>query len=77
MGGFRHGAIMGEGILGQDFEDMDLTLDEEGKLWVVTDSGWVYKFKKPGKLEFKILAIERPICATSSVWVRRLRKWSE
>jgi hypothetical protein len=61
VGGFRHGAIMGEGLLGQDFEDMDITLDETGKLWVLTDAGKVFKFKKGTKMEFTIQAITRPI----------------
>jgi hypothetical protein len=51
--GFRYQTVIDSEILGEGFEDMDLTIDEEGKLWVVTDRGWIYKFKKPGKLEWK------------------------
>jgi hypothetical protein len=40
---------------------MDITLDETGKLWVLTDAGKVFKFKKGTKMEFTIQAITRPI----------------
>jgi hypothetical protein len=51
--GYRHGDIMG-GALGDGFELWDATLDEKGKLWAATDNGWVIKFKKPGKVEYKV-----------------------
>ncbi len=59
--GFRYGTVIDDRILGEGWEDVDLTLDEEGRLWVVTDTGWVYKFKKPGKLDFKARAIDDPL----------------
>ena len=40
-------------ILGEGWEDLDMTLDQDGRLWVVTDTRWVDKCKKPGKLDFK------------------------
>lgn len=52
--GFRYGTIFGSELLGKGFEDLDLTLDEEGRLWALTDTGWAFKFKKPGKLEWKV-----------------------
>jgi NHL repeat len=59
--GFRQGVVVDDGILGEGFEDMDLTLDNEGKLWILTDTGWAFRFKKPGKVEFKIKAIDKPL----------------
>jgi hypothetical protein len=59
--GFSYGTVISDAILGEGFEDVDLTLDEEGKLWVLTDKGWVFKFKKPGKLEYKIRVFTRPL----------------
>ncbi|MFM2161828.1 MAG: hypothetical protein RLZZ383_1340, partial [Pseudomonadota bacterium] len=32
----------------------DLAYDDKGKLWGVTDNGWLVKFKKPGVVEFKV-----------------------
>jgi hypothetical protein len=51
--GFRYGTIVHD-ELGEGFENWDVTLDERGKLWAVTDHGYVFKFKKPGKLDFSI-----------------------
>jgi len=59
--GFRYGTVIDSDILGIGFEDMDLAMDEEDRLWVLTDTGWAFKFKKPGKLEQKTRVIERPI----------------
>lgn len=52
--GFRHGVIMGPEDLGRGYEYFDLTLDEDRRLWVVTDQGVVYKFKRPGRLDYSI-----------------------
>lgn len=52
--GFRHSVLFDGELLGLGFEDLDLTLDQDGKLWVLTDDGVVYKFKKPGKLDYKV-----------------------
>lgn len=54
LDGFRHGVIWDEDILGQGFEDMDLTLDENGQMWVVTDQGWVHKMKNAKKVEYSV-----------------------
>lgn len=54
LDGFRFGTVIDTKIMKGGFEDLDMTLDEKGKLWVFTDTGWVYKFKKPGKLELKV-----------------------
>ena len=45
---------MDEKILGPSFEFMDMTFDEKGKLWVLTDYGELFKFKRPGKVDFKL-----------------------
>ena len=52
--GFRYGKQFGEEVLGEGFEDVDLTLDETGRMWALTDTGWVFNFKKPGKLEWEV-----------------------
>ncbi len=67
--GFRDRTLIDASTLGIGFESMDLTLDEERKLWILTDSGQAFKFKKPGKLEFSITAFDRPI-STPRIAVR-------
>jgi len=52
--GFPHSVRIDADILGRGFEDLDLSTDEDGKLWVLTDDGVVHKFKKPGKLDFQV-----------------------
>jgi hypothetical protein len=54
LDGFRHGVIWDTDVLGEGFEDMDITIDEDGKLWVVTDQGWVFKMKNERKVEYKV-----------------------
>jgi hypothetical protein len=56
--GFKHGVIMGPEVLGEGYESMDITLDEKKKMWIVTDQGTVFKFKRPGKVDFTIQASE-------------------
>ncbi len=51
--GFRYGTVIDERILGEGFEDCDLTFDEKGSMWALTDKGMALKFKKPGKLDWK------------------------
>lgn len=51
--GFRHASLLGD-ELGGGFESWDAALDEKGKLWIVTDSGWAYKYKRPGQLDYKV-----------------------
>jgi hypothetical protein len=53
--GFRHGNLLGEAAeLGEGFEDWDVTLDQDGKLWAVTDRGLAVKYKKPGKVDYTV-----------------------
>jgi hypothetical protein len=54
LDGFRWGVVLDEGDLGVGYEDLDITVDENGKLWAITDKGWAFKFKSPGKLDYKI-----------------------
>ncbi len=54
LDGFRHGVIWDSEVLGEGFEDMDITKDEDGKLWVVTDQGWVFKMKSERKVEYAV-----------------------
>ena len=56
--GFRHGKIMDSEDLGTGLEDWDVSLDEKGKLWVVTDTGWAIKYKRPGKIDYKVSIAE-------------------
>jgi len=51
--GFRHGSILGD-TLGQGFEAWDVSLDQDRRLWAVTDDGWAVKYKKPGKVDFRV-----------------------
>lgn len=55
--GFRYGTVGDPAELGEGFEDMDLTFDDKGHLWVLTDTGWLFDYKKPGKLDWKIQAV--------------------
>ncbi len=59
--GFRDRVIMDSKVLGEGFESLDMTLDENNKLWILTDRGMAYKFKRPGKVDFSIHAIDRAI----------------
>jgi hypothetical protein len=59
--GFRYGTVIDEKILGEGFEDMDITLDEKGALWILVDTGWVFKFKRPGKLDWKLRAVDHEL----------------
>lgn len=59
--GFRDRTILDEETLGRGFESMDMTMDEDGRLWILTDKGRLFKFKKPGRLEFELRPFDRPI----------------
>jgi len=61
MDGFRHGTVIPYEQLDEGFEDMDITRDEEGALWLLTDTGYVHKFKNLKKKEFALKVIERPL----------------
>ena len=52
--GFRHGTVLDVEDLGAGIESWDLTRDEKGKIWVITDTGVLAKYKKPGKLDYKL-----------------------
>lgn len=54
LDGFRHGVIWGPEQLGLGFEDLDITMDEDQRIWIVTDQGWAFKWKNPRKLEYKV-----------------------
>lgn len=59
--GFRHGEILGGGTeRGDGFEDWDATLDPDGRLWVVTDTGLAIKYKKPGKVDYLVSISDTP-----------------
>lgn len=64
LDGFRHGVIWGTDQLGLGFEDLDITLDEDKKIWIVTDQGWAFKWKNQRKLEYKVrfssISLESP-----------------
>jgi hypothetical protein len=51
--GFRYGGVLGD-ELGDGFEAWDVTFDERGKLWAVTDDGYIAKYKRPGVLDFRL-----------------------
>lgn len=55
--GFRHQGLVGN-TLPDGFEFWTATLDEKGKLWVVTDHGWAVKYKKPGTVDFKVRLVD-------------------
>ena len=49
--GFRFGDLLGD-TLGGGFQDWAVTLDQDGKLWAILDTGTVVKYKKPGKVDY-------------------------
>ena len=61
MDGFRYGTVIPYEQLDEGFEDMDITRDEQGRIWVLTDTGYVHKFKSIKKKEWSLKVIERPI----------------
>ena len=58
--GFRFATVIDKTILGEGFEDVDITLDDEDRMWALTDTGWVFLFKKPGKLDWKVRISDVP-----------------
>ncbi|MCB9681463.1 MAG: hypothetical protein H6733_08320 [Alphaproteobacteria bacterium] len=54
LGGFRHKTLLTGDELPLGYEAWSLAVDEKGKLWAVTDHGYVVKFKRPGKVEFSV-----------------------
>ena len=61
MDGFRHGTVIPYDQLDEGFEDMDITRDEEGRIWILTDTGYVHKFKNLKKKEWSLKVIDRPL----------------
>ncbi len=61
MDGFRYGTVIPYSMLDEGFEDMDITRDEEGRIWILTDTGYVHKFKNTKKKEWTLKVIDRPI----------------
>ncbi len=59
--GFRFNTVVDRTMLGEGFEDVDITRDEAGRLWVLTDTGWVFNLKKPGKLDWKVKISDIPL----------------
>lgn len=53
LDGFRHGDVL-EDALPRGYESYTMTLDERGKLWIVTDHGYALKYKKPGKEDYRV-----------------------
>jgi|GEM_PF-1026197 len=52
--GFAKFVRVDDQTLGRGFEDLGMTYDSAGKLWILTDDGVVHKYKKPGKQEFQV-----------------------
>ena len=55
--GFRFGDIL-EGTVPDGYEYFDVTLDQKGKLWVVTDTGYAVKYKSPGKVDYQVKLVD-------------------
>ena len=53
LDGFHHGN-QAAGTLPEGFEAADMALDEKGRLWLLTDTGVLIKYKKPGKVEAQL-----------------------
>ncbi len=56
--GFRYQKVLDVDDYDSGYEDVDLSWDQDGKLWMVTDTGWAFKFKRLGKLDYKVLLTE-------------------
>jgi len=55
LDGFRYGEVLDSADLGSGYEDMDITVDENKNIWLVTDTGWAYKYDK--KLKKQLLKV--------------------
>jgi len=51
--GFRFGDMLGN-TLGDGFQDWAVALDQAGRMWAVTDKGEAIKYKKPGKVDYRV-----------------------
>ncbi|MEC7241370.1 MAG: hypothetical protein VXW32_09030 [Myxococcota bacterium] len=56
LDGFRFGEVLSREQLGSGYEDMDITVDENRNIWLVTDTGWAYKYDK--KLKKQLLKLK-------------------
>ena len=56
LDGFRYGEVLSRDQLGSGYEDMDITVDENRNIWLVTDTGWAYKYDK--KLKKQLLKVK-------------------
>ena len=56
LDGFRYGEVLSREDLGSGYEDMDITVDENRNIWLVTDTGWAYKYDK--KLKKQLLKLK-------------------
>lgn len=56
LDGFRYGEVLSREDLGSGYEDMDITVDENKNIWIVTDTGWAYKYDK--KLKKQLLKVQ-------------------
>jgi len=56
LDGFRFGEVLSREELGTGYEDMDITVDENRNIWLVTDTGWAYKYDK--KLKKQLLKLK-------------------
>jgi hypothetical protein len=59
--GFRKKVLFDDSLIGKGFESLDISTDEKGKLWLLTDEGMLFKFKKPGKIDFQLQVIDHPL----------------
>lgn len=55
--GYRFGDVL-DGTVPDGFEYFDVTLDQAGKLWVVTDTGYALKYKSPGKVDYQVKLVD-------------------
>ena len=55
LDGFRYGEVLSGKDLGTGYEDMDITVDENKNIWIVTDTGWAYKYDT--KLKKQLLKV--------------------
>lgn len=58
LDGFRFGGTLGETVP-RGYEYVALATDERSKLWVVTDTGYAIKYKKPGKVDYQVRLVDR------------------
>ncbi len=54
LDGFRYAQILAADSLPVGYESWSAQLDEKKKLWVLTDHGWVIRYKKPGVEAFRV-----------------------